>query len=348
VNARGPSHLIVAALPLLAACAAVLGIDDLPVALTVPARIDATSEQPPASSSCGDPSAPFCARTCPAFDFCDDFEGQTGAFDRWDSPSLVGKPFRTDDFTGNVDVIDSVDHGAVLAVRVQSSNNEPAAIGIIHRMKAFRPADGAFTNPSVVHMIAQARIRSVDLNVSERDFYRLSFLGLGSFGLPATVVSFYVRDELDESTVHAGVIERSVSDPPIEEVRATDFAMPRANVFNEWLDFEYAAGTRTALRRHGFACTPEPIDGGTGAPIDGGDGGDNDAAADAGADADVEDGQTYMFVRGFRTFERCIPLSRELADQNWQRSPAVFGGASLTDYSSALMHFDNVAVRYLE
>src|SRR5574338_1594951 len=126
------TRIIVGIAPLVGACAAMLGIDELPLASRDAGAIDAEPPDTAGADACDSPDASFCTRACPAYDFCDDFEDEGPDFHRWKAPSVVPNPFRVGPFGATLDLVPSPsEHGTVLVAQAETDGKQEQTIGLI-------------------------------------------------------------------------------------------------------------------------------------------------------------------------------------------------------------------------
>lgn len=318
------TRIVLGTAPLfLAACAAMLGIEELPVAAR-DAGVDADGPGPvdAATDVCNSPEASFCARACPPFDFCDDFEGEGPDFFRWQTPGVVPKPFRSGAFSGTLDLVASTpDHGTVLVAQSESHDNVPQTIGLIDLM----PKSTSSAKPRGIATVIKSQLGDLgfpdDADVSRR----VGLFGVGASALPLPVALIVVYDE--GNNVGIAVQQRSVggNEHPTDILRVD--GVPRVALQAAFPELELVVGPRSVLLANKFPCTVEDA-----------------GVADGGAPQQADPMVAYARAFGFA---RCAPLIDPLADPSWLASPVVFVGVNISDFGRVKYTFDDVAAHYL-
>lgn len=299
-----------------------LGIEELPVAARDGGADGDVAPLDASADVCNSPDASFCARACPPYDFCDDFEGEGPDFYRWHTPGVVPKPFRSGPFSGSLNLVaSSPDHGTVLVTQAESLDNQPQTIGLVEMMSA--PSGGRSARGIVTRIKSQLGELAfpADANLSKR----VGLFGVGASAMPLPVAMIVVYDE--GSNVGIAVQQRSVggNDHPVDVLRID--AVPRVALAVAFPELELVVGQRSVLLANKFPCTLE-------------DAGVPDGGAAPQADPMV------AYARAFG-FSRCAPLGDPLADTSWLASPVMFLGANISDYGRVKYTFDDIAAQYL-
>ncbi len=325
-------RIAIAGAPLVAACAAVLGIDELPLAAAPPVPpptiVDRILDPPDAC----DTDASFCVRTCPAFAFCDDFESETNNFELWNPPGVIPKPLKTGTFETTMGLVPSTpDRGVVLAARAESNDNGSRTLALVHAIP--KPPDGRLIRG--VHARVRGQLAELAFNAAFASARQVGVFGVASTSVAPRIAVFMMYDHGEN--VGLGLQQR---DPFGQEGEVELFTLgdvPRTRLEREWPEIEVIVGFKSALVANGFQCpTVDAMDASSGV-----DGSSIDASGEAGTD-DPMVGMLRIFG-----LSRCVPLVEDLAARDWLATPLLFAGVFVTDYGTAKFLFDDVGVRYL-
>lgn len=326
--------MLVAATPLVAACAAMLGIEELPLAARDAGVPDDSAPEPDVPDACDSRDASFCARACPAYDFCDDFESEGPDFYRWQSPAVLPKPFRTGGLGPSLDLVAaSADRGTTLVVQAQSKDGTTSGIGLIAFVQ--KPHN---RTPRGIATRLKGQLQEFSFpDRPELEKKRAGVFGVGIAALPVPVAMLTIYEH-GATEVDLAVQQRSVGGPdtPFDVLLAK--GIPRIALEATFPEVELVVGVRSALAENKYACNLE-------------DAGVDEAGADeAGADADVDSGvqadPMVVYIRSVG-LSKCAVLTGLLADPSWLAEPSMFAGASIADYGRIKWAFDDIAARYL-
>lgn len=321
-----------APLPLLAACAAVLGIDDLPLAVAPPEPPPTIVGRVPDPPDACDTNASFCVRTCPAFVFCDDFESETNNFELWKPPSVIPKPLKTGAFATTMGVVPSTpDRGVVLAARAESNDNGSQTLALVHAIP--KSPDGR----PIRGLHARVRGQLAELAFSPLVLARrqVGVFGVASTSVAPRIAVFMMYDRGEN--VGLGLQQRDPFGQQGEVELFTLGDVPRTRLEREWPEIEVIVGFKSALVANGFPCPlVDSMDASSGI-----DGSSMDASGEAGT------GDPMVGMMRIFGLSSCVPLVEDLAARDWIATPLLFAGVFVTDYGTAKFLFDDVGVRYL-
>lgn len=314
--------LVALGLPL-AACASLLDLKELPL---VPS--DASRDTAPLADASDGACAPrgpnFCEQLCPPADFCDDFEGsRLGA--KWVPIFGVQNPIISGDGKMSL-ATDTTGSGTQsLLAEVTSSSDQSASAVLLTGL------DKAVTGrkPRGLRVVLDAHPPVVawtqDGGTTRKT---LSFLAVGSQAANRGVGVLLVDD--DASGDLRIVLQQRALGGGGGQIDLLSAVTAKATDFTRnWLTLEVIVGTPALLQELAIPCALP-------------DAGADDAGVDAGPD------DMKFVIRLGALGTRCAALREELVSRSWLTSAALIAGAAISDFGTARVFIDNVAVTFLD
>lgn len=313
----------------LLACASILDLKELPIAPadTGAPSSDAGVDAP--TDACPPRGATYCQQQCPVPDFCDDFEGARLA-ENWEAPLGFQNPLVTG-AVANVH-LERDDAGAqtqalfATAASDTSDSANAVLLNSLTRQVAGRKLRGARVRVDVrVPALSFADGGTVDSNVS--------FMAFGSATVNQGIgIQVYVDGTND---YRLGIQQRALGPGNVRyDLLPSVVTAARDNFVKNYLPVDLMVGTPELLRERKIACTlsVDP------------DAGEPDAA---GGDASV-DGAMRIVIQFNQTTRKCAVLRDVLATPEWLGTAAFITGASVSDFGTADLRIDNLAVYLYE
>lgn len=309
------------------ACSALLGIETLPLRDGgdggEPTPVTATEES---GADCG--SGPtFCERQCPAADFCDDFENETPAFERWRGGANIPSNIVTASGAATLLADEGGTKGTIFSAIAFSDTRSPAATVLGHVLEA--PAGRV---PRGLRLRLEARLGNLTFGLEDA-VPRSNYLYFVVVGDPLTNEGVaLVLSKAGPSQVELIVQQREIASrgAQIDLVHLVD--LDTATLQANWFGFELIFGTAALFKELKIPCNLVDVD--------------RNPIADA-AEVDGAPPDGLRVVAKFGTDSRCVPLHDALATGTWLSKAALVTGATVSDLGNATIYVNDFVVTYL-
>ena len=307
---------------LLVACASVLGLEELPLAIADAGGSDTPSEAVvEVDAGCDARGPTFCQRICPVPDFCEDFE-QGDPRLTWKAPPSLPNPFAVNGGTAAVEVDDAGNaEGKVLTGRAEGTGSN-TALGLYTHVLA-KSVD---ESPAIRGVRMQARVRLVEFEflppvggpAGERWVGAFALAGLG--GNFEGVTMLLKEVETDHDVLLPVLSQRGIGNTG----QTTDLVplpeIPRETIFSNPIELDIMIADKETFEREGIKCTVIEPDASPIAP---------------------------RALIQFLNLAQCAALKGGLANMKWLEVPAVGAGIFVTEETRAEVRVDNIAVYLL-
>ncbi len=336
MRARLPRHLsafaIASVLAGAAACASLLGIDELGVRSNPEAGASPDVSTPaPCGADAGDAS--FCKQQCPAPEFCDDFEGEGPQLERWNggAGTALGYPNRIIDHeAGVIDLVpDPVTASTTLRALAVADDKSAAISFLVHEVKA--PPNKL---PSGVRVEMQGRIPVIDFvqtDAAKEDKYVYMLAvgdGVRNEGVGIVLLETKRKGDFDITIQQRGIASSGdvIYLGKLIDVDTGYLSDPRS-----WFKLDILIAPESVMKKIGDTCLL----------LD-----DDKQPVDAASLPDVPSGGLRVLIK-FTVDSRCVPLRGDLARTDWLPRVTLLTGAGVGNEGTAALRADNVTVRFI-
>jgi hypothetical protein len=308
------------AIGMVAACASVLGLEELPLASADAGAADVASDSVGGGdAACTERGTTFCRRICPEPDFCDDFDDKEPKL-IWKAPPGFPNPIMANGAQVTVEIDDAGAEGKVLRGTAQGTGSN-SSIGIYSHLLA-KPEPN---KPPVRGVRMLASIRVVELSFLEHEggvagerwagAFALSGFAAGTEGVTVLLREIEGRDEL-----RIALSQRSIGAEGETTTLATFVDLQRDVVYQNPLELDLLVAEKEIFEREGVDCK----------------------VLDPDASPTAPRAKITFLQQG-----QCVALKGPLADPKWLESPMVGAGIFVTEETRAEVRVDNVAVYLL-
>jgi hypothetical protein len=325
--------LIASVLAGAAACASLLGIEELGVRSNPEAgSSDVSSLPPPCGADAADAS--FCQQQCPPPDFCDDFEGEGPQLERWNggAGTALGYPNRVIDHdAGVIDLVpDQVTSSTTLRARAEADDKSAAISFLVHEVKA--PPNQL---PRGARVEMQGRIPIIDFvqtDAASEDKY-VYMLAVGDTvrneGVGVVLLETKRKGDFDITIQQRGIATSGdviFLGKLIDGLDIGYFSNPMS-----WFKLDILIAPETVMKEIGDSCLL----------LD-----DDKQPLDAASIPDVPSGGLRVLIK-YTVNSRCVPLRGDFAKPDWLPRLTLLTGAVVGNEGKAELRADNVTVRFI-
>ncbi|MFO0674428.1 MAG: hypothetical protein U0235_33265 [Polyangiaceae bacterium] len=311
------------------ACTSLLGLHELAVRDS-DASTDDVGVAPPVDAGedadgCAPRGTSYCAKLCPVPDFCDDFDDETLAFDRW--KGAPGLPNQVVTLEGGLALIPDEKGGQALLAMAHSDTSTPAITLLTESMTA---PPGA--KPRGLRVRVEARLKDLifakpEAGPGDQYFYYFAVAD----PVRGEGIAMVLRDK-GASATSLVLQQREISSRGKEIDLARLLNVDTISLTQNWIGIELVLAPPDVLRDLKIPCTVvdanlDPIP-------------DADAIARAPAGG-------LRIVGRVATESRCVLMFDELATGDWLGRAALAVGATVSDFGTANTRIDNFSASFL-
>ena len=318
---------LLAAAATTAACAALLGVDDLPLRDGSDAEAGSMTVLPseggpqPGDGGCVPRGSTFCETECPIPDFCEDFEHtEDVTYKHWSGFGELTNPVQIEGGTTQIVVDDAATRSNVLASIATRPTVARSFAGLVH---AIFDAGAAAATPRGLRVRFSGTMSHLSFDPDGAPSARLAYLFAVGDLLANEGLTVVFKDK-GETTLDVVVQRR----PLLNDGDIVDLVklagVGKEDLANSRPNFEFEVAPRELLIARKHVC-PE---------VDDSDG----------ADPPPADG-LWLWVDIY--VEKCLPLRGAIASPAWLTRVGVIGGVFVSPFGESETRLDDVALTFL-